>query len=166
MLRTSEHLLRPGKLKICDNQGEKEVGPLFNNFGGNYQQNPMYGGFQQPQQMFQQQRMDFLQSMQPQQQSGIQARPVTGREEAVAATVFPGTPMLFLDRANGAVYYKAIDPNTGAGEFVDFAIVRPEQHAAPQYVTVDMFEQWRAEIEQRFQQTNPVRRQQKGADTE
>ena len=68
-------------------------------YNNGYQQ-PMYG-YQQPQQMYQQSRMDFLQSMQPQ-PSGIQARPVTGREEAVAATVFPGSPVLFLDRAHGA----------------------------------------------------------------
>ena len=136
-------------------------------FNYNGFQQPMYNGgnaYQQPpQQMYQQSRMDFLQSMQPQQQ-GIQARPVTGREEAVAATVFPGTPVLFLDRAHGAVYYKAIDPNTGAAEFVDFAIAQPVQQPTPRYVTVDMFEQWRAEIEQRFAQ--PARRQQKGAEAE
>lgn len=138
---------------------------MFGNYNGNYQQNPMYGGYQQqPQQMYQQSRMDFLQSMQPQ-QSGIQARPVTGREEAVAATVFPGSPMLFLDRAHGAVYYKAIDPQTGAAEFVDFIVAQPAPPPAPpQYVTVEMFEQWRSEFESRFQA--PVQRKAKGADAE
>lgn len=134
---------------------------MFNNY---QTQQPMYGGYQQPQQMFQQSRMDFLQSMQPQ-PSGIQARPVTGREEAVAATVFPGSPMLFLDRAHGAVYYKAIDPQTGAAEFVDFIVAQPvPQQAPPQYVTVEMFDQWRSEFESRFQA--PAQRRTKGADSE
>ena len=133
---------------------------MFNN----YQTQPMYGGYQQPQQMYQQSRMDFLQSMQPQ-QSGIQARPVTGREEAVAATVFPGTPMLFLDRVHGAVYYKAVDPNTNSVEFVDFFVAQPAPPPAPpQYVTVEMFDQWRNEIEGRF--PAPAQRKTKGADAE
>ncbi len=132
-------------------------------FNYNGYQQPIYGGnstYQQ--QSFLPSRMDY--SMQPQ-QSGIQARPVTGREEAVAAAVFPGTPMLFLDRAHGAVYYKAIDPQTGAAEFVDFIVPQPvPQPAPPQYVTVEMFDQWRSEIEGRF--SAPAQRKTKGADTE
>lgn len=121
---------------------------MFGNYGGNYQQNPMFNGYQQqPQQTFLPTRMDYMQSMQPQ-PSGIQARPVTGREEAVAATVFPGTPVLFLDRAHGAVYYKAIDPNTGAAEFVDFTIAQPVQQASPQYATLADIEAIRDEMAQ------------------
>lgn len=113
---------------------------------------PQYGGAnaysQQPQQMYQQPRMEFLQSMQLQ-QSGIQARPVTGREEAVAATVFPGTPVLFLDRAHGAVYYKAMDPNTGAAEFVDFVVAQPvQQPVPPQYATMADLQAIREEMSQ------------------
>ena len=127
-------------------------------------QQPVYGGMQQPQQMWQQSRMDFLQNAQPQ-QNGIQARPVTCREEAVAATVFPGSPMLFLDRMNGAVYYKAVDAQSNAVEFVDFYVGKPAQPAVPQYVTVEMFDAWRAEIEGRI--VAPTQRKmQKGADTE
>lgn len=120
---------------------------MFSNYNAYQQQNPAYNAFQQPQQMYQQSRMDFLQSVQPQ-QGGIQARPVTGREEAVAATVFPGTPVLFLDRAHGAVYYKAIDPNTGAAEFVDFTIAQPVQQASPQYATLADIEAIRDEMAQ------------------
>lgn len=138
---------------------------MYGNNGWQQPQQPVYGAFQQPQQMYQQSRMDFLQGMQPQ-QSGIQARPVTGREEAVAATVFPGSPMLFLDRAHGAVYYKAIDPQTGAAEFVDFVVTQPApQQTAPQYVTVEMFDNWRSEIESRFAPSQ-MRRTAKGADVE
>lgn len=138
---------------------------MFGNYGGNYQQNPMFNGYQQQsQQTFLPSRMDYMQSMQLQ-PSGIQARPVTGREEAVAATVFPGTPVLFLDRAHGAVYYKAVDPNTNAVEFVEFIVAQPAPpQAPPQYVTVEMFDQWRSEFESRFQA--PAQRRAKGADAE
>ena len=138
---------------------------MFGYNGYQPQQQPAYGVYQQPQQMYQQPRTDFLQSVQPQ-PSGIQARPVTGREEAVAATVFPGSPMLFLDRAHGAVYYKSVDPQSNAVEFVDFIVPQPApQQAAPKYVTVEMFESWRSEIEGRL--TPPQqRRAAKGADAE
>lgn len=138
---------------------------MFGNYGGNYQQNPMFNSYQQQaQQTFLPTRMDYMQSMQLQ-PSGIHARPVTGREEAVAATVFPGTPVLFLDRAHGAVYYKAVDPNTNAVEFVEFIVAQPAPHQAPpQYVTVEMFDQWRSEFESRFQ--TPAQRRTKGVDAE
>jgi hypothetical protein len=97
-------------------------------------------------------------------QGGMQARPVTGREEAVAATVFPGAPMLFLDRAHGAVFYKAIDPQTGAAEFVEFVMATPAP-PAPQYATLADLESIRSEIAQ-VREMIPTRRQQKGADAE
>ena len=137
---------------------------MFGFNGYQQPQQPVYGAFQQPQQMYQQSRLDFLQGSQPQ-QNGMQARPVTGREEAVAATVFPGSPMLFLDRAHGAVYYKAIDPQTGAAEFVDFVVATQPARTAPQYVTIEMFDSWRNEIESRFASA-PPRKTQKGADVE
>lgn len=134
---------------------------MFNGYG--YQ--PQQYGYQQPQQMYQQSRMDFLQSVQPQ-PSGIQARPVTGREEAVAATVFPGSPVLFLDRVHGAVYYKAVDPNTNAVEFVDFVVAQPVQPSAPQYATLADIDALRAELaEMRSMIPAPTRRT-KGADGE
>ena len=138
---------------------------MFGYDGFRQSQQPVYNGFQQPQQPFLPTRMDYMQSMQPQ-PSGIQARPVTGREEAVAATVFPGSPMLFLDRAHGAVYYKSVDPQSNAVEFVDFIVPQPApQQAAPKYVTVEMFESWRSEIDGRL--TPPQqRRAAKGAETE
>ena len=144
---------------------------MFNGYG--FQQ-PAYGGgnvYQQSQQMYQPPRMDYLQSVQPQ-QGGIQARAVTGREEAVAATVFPGTPVLFLDRTHGAVYYKAIDPQTGAAEFVDFAArpaqpVQSQSAPVPQYATIADIEAIRGEMAAlRDMIPTPPARRTKGADTE
>ena len=134
-------------------------------FYNNGYQQPMYGYQQPQQQMYQQSRMDFLQSMQPQ-QGGLQARPVTGREEAVAATVFPGSPVLFLDRAHGAVYYKAVDPNTNAVEFVDFAVAQPVQQAVPQYATLADIEAIRGEMAQIRDMIPTQTRRAKGVDTE
>lgn len=134
-------------------------------FYNNGYQQPMYGYQQPQQQMYQQSRMDFLQSMQPQ-QGGLQARPVTGREEAVAATVFPGSPVLFLDRSHGAVYYKAVDPNTNAVEFVDFAVAQPVQQAVPQYATLADIEAIRGEMAQIRDMIPTQTRRAKGVDTE
>ena len=134
-------------------------------FYNNGYQQPMYGYQQPQQQMYQQSRMDFLQSMQPQ-QGGLQARPVTGREEAVAATVFPGSPVLFLDRSHGAVYYKAVDPNTNAVEFVDFAVAQPVQQAVPQYATLADIEAIRGEMAQIRDMIPTQTRRAKGADAE
>lgn len=140
-------------------------------FNYNGFQQPIYSGgnaYQQPQQSYLSSRMDY--SMQPQ-QSGIQARPVTGREEAVAAAVFPGSPMLFLDRVHGAVYYKSVDPQTGAAEFVEFVVVQPvpQQVAAPapQYATLADIEAIRDEMSQlRDMIPVPPTRRAKGADAE
>lgn len=134
-------------------------------FYNNGYQQPMYGYQQPQQQMYQQSRMDFLQSMQPQ-QGGLQARPVTGREEAVAATVFPGSPVLFLDRSHGAVYYKAVDPNTNAVEFVDFAVAQPVQQTVPQYATLADIEAIRGEMAQIRDMIPAQTRRAKGADAE
>lgn len=139
---------------------------MFDGYGYQPQYNP---GFQQPQQAYQQ-RMNFLQSAQPIQQSGLQARPVTCREEAVAATVFPGSPIIFLDRAHGMAYYKAVDAQTNAVEFVELAVVMPQQAAQqiqqppPQYATLADIEAIRGEMAQ-LRELIPARRQ-KGADAE
>ena len=145
---------------------------MFNGYGYQPQCNPTA----YPQSPYQQ-RMDFLQSAQPAQmqpqQSGLQARPVTCREEAVAATVFPGSPMVFLDRAHGMAYYKAVDAQTNSVEFVDLAVVMPAQQPAqptaqqlPQYATLADIEAIRGEMAQLREMIPPPRRQQKGADAE
>lgn len=117
---------------------------------------PQYGGGYQPQQnMYGNPRMDFLQqtqqNMQQTQQSmalgGAQARIVSCREEAVASQVMPnGEPWVFIDHAHSMLYYKRLDPN-GTAVFLDFALSRPETPAQPQYVTMDLFELLRKEID-------------------
>ena len=126
---------------------------MFNSYQPNYM--PQGPAFQRP--AFQQQPMMYPQQMQsvpqPMMQDGmIQARFVSGREEAVASNVMPGSMFLFHDRAHGMVYAKLIDPNTGMPEFREYAEVQPSQQQAPQYVTVDALEALRSEVEQMIEQ--------------
>lgn len=142
------------------------------NYYGGYQ--PQYGGCYQPQQQYSNPRMDFLQQTQqamqpmPQMNTGeLQGRVVTGREEAVAAQVMPGAPYFFLDLAHGRAYVKRYDPQTGAAEFIDLAVTRPEAAAAPQFATIEMVEALRAEIESlRAGQAVPSSSRRKGAEAE
>ncbi|MBP3651980.1 MAG: hypothetical protein J6J78_02780 [Clostridia bacterium] len=116
-------------------------------------QGPAYQrpAFQQPMQMYPQQ----MQQPAMMQDGSIQARFVSGREEAVASNVMPGSMFLFHDRANGMIYSKLIDPQTGMPEFKAYAEVQPEQQQAPQYVTADAFAAFQQQIEQRFAALTP-----------
>lgn len=125
----------------------------MNYYGG---MQPQYGGSYQPSQsMYGNQRMDFLQQtqqavQQPQQGvtlGGAHARIVSCREEGVASQVMPnGEPWVFIDNAHGMLYYKRLDPN-GTAVFLDFVLSRQETPAQPQYVTMDMFDALRKEID-------------------
>lgn len=103
---------------------------------------PQGPAFQRP--AFQQQPMPMYQ---PQMQlqavmndGSIQARFVSGREEAVASNVVPGMECWFIDRANHAAYYKAVDA-MGNVDFRTFNEAQPTQQSAPQYVTMDVLEE-------------------------
>lgn len=143
----------------------------FNGYQPVYSPNP---GLQQYPN-YQQQRMDYLQSIQqgmqaqPMQPSGdLQARIVTSREEAVAAQVLPnGVPFVFYCPSRQEVYMKRIDPQTNMAEFADFGRMQPQQMPqtpAVEYVPLDRF----AELEGRMDRfeamltTHP--RKQKGAE--
>ena len=118
---------------------------MFNNNPYPYMpQGPAYQrpAYQQPMQM-------YTQQMQPMMQDGsIQARFVSGREEAVASNVMPGSMFLFHDRAHGMIYSKLIDPQTGMPDFRIFAEVQPEAQQAPQYATMEALSALRSEFEQ------------------
>lgn len=146
-------------------------------FQPTYVTNPGYPqGY--PQQMYAQQRMDYLQSMQPPQQTqqpgDLQARIVTSREEAVAAQVLPnGVPFVFYNPNRQEVYLKRIDPQTGAAEFMDLARIPPPQAAQPvpvQYAPLDRFEALEGRMgrieEMLAAPPQPASRRQKGADAE
>ena len=86
------------------------------------------------------------------QDAGLQVRFVASREEAVAASVIPGMPCLFLNRAQNEIYYKAVDPQTGMPDFHDYCEKQPEQMQTPQYVTLEALGAAMQELEQRFEQ--------------
>lgn len=99
------------------------------------------GQFQSP---WQAQRPDMMQGYpqmqqtapapaQPQQQ-GFFVRPVTNREEAVAAQIdFFGPGTFMPDFNGGRVYFKRFNSQTGSCDFMTFALERPEQaEAQPQ----------------------------------
>lgn len=108
-------------------------------------QNPYIQRTQYQPQMYQQQAQPMMQD------GAVQARLVSGREEAVAAAVMPGSLFLFFDRASRKVYAKLIDPQTGMPDFREYAEAQPEQTAAPQYVTVEMFAQYQEGVERRLE---------------
>lgn len=85
---------------------------------------------------------------QPMMQDGsIQARLVSGREEAVAAAVMPGSMVMLYDRANGTVYTKLIDPQTGYPEFRVYSEVKQQpEPEMPKWATQDELEALRREI--------------------
>ena len=67
-----------------------------------------------------------MQAQQPAQTGGYACRPVTCREEAVAAQVdYFSAGIVMPDLAHGVIYLKRFDPNTGASSFLDFKYAPP-----------------------------------------
>lgn len=122
-----------------------------------YQNNPYYPQMGQPQgyqrpSYIPQQQMYQQPMQQPVQDNMPQVRFVANREEAVASTVIPGMPCLMINRADGEIYFKTIDMQSGVPIFEDYAQKRPEQTQAPQYATLDAVSAALQELEQRFDQ--------------
>lgn len=93
---------------------------------------------------------------QPMMQDGaVQARLVSGREEAVAAAVMPGSLFLFFDRASRKIYSKLIDPQTGMPDFREYTEAQATPTDVPQYVTMEMFDQFQQGLERRFEALQP-----------
>lgn len=83
------------------------------------------------------------------QNSGFLVRPVTSREEAVAAQIdFFGPGTLMPDLSHGVVYLKRFNGQSGASDFFTFAVEQPKEEAPVQYATKEELEALRAEIEQ------------------
>lgn len=124
--------------------------PSVNYFGNPYTPMVNQGSpIQQPMQPVQ--PMQIGQQPTTQQPGTLYARYVTGREEAIAATVLPdGNLNLFVDMQHGMIYGKAVAPN-GAAELREFAYRQPVQQPAEsqqQWVSRDAFEQLRTEVRQ------------------
>lgn len=81
---------------------------------------------------------------------GFAVRPVTSREEAVAAQIdFLGPGTIMPDLSHNVIYLKRFNPQTGASDFYVFALRLPEPEPTPvEYATKEDFLQLRAELEQ------------------
>lgn len=117
---------------------------------------PPYNPYQQ-QMMGMQQMMPQIPAQMPQNgqmpQGGLSpmSRPVSGKEEAMAAAAdFSGAMMLFPDIAHGRVYLKRWNVQTGAADFLEFAPVMEQRPVQAEYVSQQTFqaelEKLRAEI--------------------
>lgn len=122
----------------------------MNNFQNPYQSpyrfNQTYMNYQAP----------YQQPIQPafQQDGTIPARLVSGKEEAVASNVLPGSMFLFYDRAHNTIYVKSVDPQTGMAEFrtyQDADPVQTQKERYTEYVSMEMFNSFKNDIYRRFE---------------
>lgn len=80
--------------------------------------------------------------------SGFSCRPVTSRLEAEAVQVdFLGPGTIMPDLGHGVIYLKRFNPNTGASDFVVFAMEQLQEAAPVRYAPLDAMENLREEIE-------------------
>lgn len=107
---------------------------------------PNYGQQSQYQPAWQPTRPDMMQYPQAQQMAPAQpqgqmqafsVRPVTSREEAVAAQIdFLGPGTLMPDFGHGVIYLKRFNRDTGSCDFVVFEARQPEPETpTPEYAT-------------------------------
>lgn len=114
----------------------------FNPWMPGYGQNPAYAPAWQPQRPDLGQGYTQPQTMAPAPPQGqmpaFSVRPVTNREEAVAAQIdFLGAGTLMPDFNHGIIYMKRFNQNTGACDFLTFAMQQTEekQPETPEYAT-------------------------------
>lgn len=112
-----------------------------------YQNSPYMQSFSQAPVMQPTQPITPVQSVQ---QPAFACRPVTSREEAVAAqTDYFSAGLLMPDLGHGLIFMKRFNPNTGASDFFEFAIKTEQPQTAPEYVTRSEFEELKASINRR-----------------
>lgn len=94
-----------------------------------------------------QQYQNPAQPRQAQQPAGFSCRPVTSREEAIAAqTDYFSAGLIMPELSKGMVYLKRFNPQTGTTDFYDFQLVQPEQKPQVQYVTLEEFNSFKASL--------------------
>lgn len=77
----------------------------------------------------------------------VNARYVTCREEAVAAQILPdGNPYFFVNDAQGTVYRKCFNSQTGAADFREYMLVQPQP--AMQFAPMSALQELNARLEQ------------------
>lgn len=112
---------------------------------------PGYQGYQ-PTTTYQPQIYRQVYQQQPMQQAidpgMINARYVTGREEAVAAQIIPdGNIYLFYDPTNRMVYAKRFNPQTNSAEFMEFHGPAQQIQQTPQFAPIDAVAALNARVE-------------------
>ena len=88
-----------------------------------------------------------MQAQQPAQSGGYICRPVTCREEAVAAQVdYFSAGLVMLDLAHGMIYVKRYNSNTGLSDWGEFKYCPPQPEAPAvdpaQFVTRKEFDEF------------------------
>ena len=82
-----------------------------------------------------------------QQGAAFLTRPVTSREEAVAAQVdFLGPGTIMPDLGHGVVYLKRFNQNTGACDIFEFVAQQQKEAPAVQYATIEDLNALRDEL--------------------
>lgn len=110
--------------------------------GRNYQQPQIFNGVQQ-------QGFTFPQVAQPTPSTPYYIQPVSSIKEAEACSIpMDGSIVIFPDRANGKIYTKKADFNTGQGVFQEYALVeKTEAIPAQEFATISQLNDVYKEIE-------------------
>lgn len=114
----------------------------------NYPQNPYPYGQNYPQPSYGVQMPPMAPQQTPQPSPQAQLRTVYSEAEARAAQIpIDGSACVFVDANNGRIYTKRFDYNNGSFPFDIYQRIQPSQQPTEQFVTVEQFQAWRAEIE-------------------
>lgn len=93
----------------------------------------------------------FPQRQEYPQTAGLSCRPVTSREEAVAAQIpFDGSTTYFVDTSNRKIYAKTFDFGTGTAPLVVYS--REQEPPPVVYATMEDLNRFRDEILERMEE--------------
>lgn len=117
-------------------------------FGGQgYPGYPMGAGYGQPTRPIYQPPQPMQMNPTGMEPGMVNARYVTCREEAVAAQILPdGSAYYFICEAQGRIYSKRFNPQTGAPEFREYVV--SQQNPAEQFAPMDALRALNARVEQ------------------
>ena len=81
------------------------------------------------------------------QSNGFNCLPVTSKAEAEVYQIpFDGTTTYFVDTANGKIYAKTFNANTGAAPLVTFSKEAEAVKTTPEYVTMEVVDEMKRTI--------------------
>lgn len=101
------------------------------------------------------------------QNNGYVCRPVTSREEAVAAQTDYLNSLVMPDIAHGTIYVKRFNPQTGASDFGEFKYAPTEQpKQADEYVSMAQFTEFTNSLQDELEQLRQHFKMTKGGSNE